>query len=58
MSTLPLQEYGINLPTAPLAPHTLMASVIGLLLVFRTNSSYSRWYEARGHWGLAVNRLR
>mmetsp|Transcript_31267 Transcript_31267/g.88657 ORF Transcript_31267/g.88657 Transcript_31267/m.88657 type:complete len:415 (+) Transcript_31267:226-1470(+) len=54
----PLLQMGITLPTAPLAPHTLMASVIGLLLVFRTNSSYSRWYEARGLWGLAVNRLR
>eukprot|EP00192_Tetraselmis_astigmatica_P012318 CAMPEP_0117661062 /NCGR_PEP_ID=MMETSP0804-20121206/7342_1 /TAXON_ID=1074897 /ORGANISM="Tetraselmis astigmatica, Strain CCMP880" /LENGTH=408 /DNA_ID=CAMNT_0005467915 /DNA_START=159 /DNA_END=1385 /DNA_ORIENTATION=- len=51
-------QYGLNLPTVPLAPHTLMAATIGLLLVFRTNSSYSRWYEARGLWGLAVNRLR
>eukprot|EP00192_Tetraselmis_astigmatica_P011800 CAMPEP_0117673980 /NCGR_PEP_ID=MMETSP0804-20121206/14780_1 /TAXON_ID=1074897 /ORGANISM="Tetraselmis astigmatica, Strain CCMP880" /LENGTH=423 /DNA_ID=CAMNT_0005482791 /DNA_START=96 /DNA_END=1367 /DNA_ORIENTATION=+ len=54
----PLLQMGIALPIAPLAPFTLMSSVIGLLLVFRTNSSYSRWYEARGLWGLAVNRLR
>ncbi len=29
--------------------------MLGLLLVFRTNSSYDRWWEARRQWGQLVN---
>ncbi len=29
--------------------------MIGLLLAFRTNSSYDRWWEARTLWGAIVN---
>ena len=32
-----------------------MSVVLGLLLVFRTNSSYERWWEARKLWGKLVN---
>jgi ion channel-forming bestrophin family protein len=32
--------------------------VIGLLLVFRTNSAYERWWEGRKLWGQLVNDLR
>jgi len=31
--------------------HTLLSFVISLLLVFRTNSAYDRWYEGRRLWG-------
>eukprot|EP00208_Stichococcus_sp_RCC1054_P004130 CAMPEP_0206135050 /NCGR_PEP_ID=MMETSP1473-20131121/412_1 /ASSEMBLY_ACC=CAM_ASM_001109 /TAXON_ID=1461547 /ORGANISM="Stichococcus sp, Strain RCC1054" /LENGTH=473 /DNA_ID=CAMNT_0053526755 /DNA_START=327 /DNA_END=1748 /DNA_ORIENTATION=- len=31
---------------------------LSLLLVFRTNSSYARWAEARAIWGSVVNRSR
>ena len=31
---------------------------LSLLLVFRTNSSYSRWEEARKAWGQLANRAR
>ena len=34
----------------PAAPHTLMMSVLGLLLVFRTNSAYARFNEGRKVW--------
>ncbi len=34
------------------------SAVIGLLLVFRTNSAYDRWWEARKLWGSLVNDLR
>mmetsp|Transcript_18156 Transcript_18156/g.37172 ORF Transcript_18156/g.37172 Transcript_18156/m.37172 type:complete len:494 (-) Transcript_18156:176-1657(-) len=34
----------------PFVAHTLLGSFLGLLLVFRTNSSYSRFEEARGYW--------
>lgn len=33
--------------TLPLAPFTLSSPSLGLLLVFRTNTSYQRWDEAR-----------
>ena len=39
-------------------PMSLTSSILGLLLVFRTNSSYSRWLDARKSWGLLVNRSR
>ncbi|DBA68356.1 TPA: hypothetical protein ACH3X2_013665 [Trebouxia sp. C0005] len=29
----------------------LTSFAVGLLIVFRTNSSYARWWEARTHWG-------
>ena len=39
-------------------PMTLVAvpgTVIGLLLAFKTNSCYGRWWEARTIWGAIVN---
>lgn len=40
-----------NLPTM----HSLLGVVIGLLLVFRTNTAYDRWWEGRKLWGALVN---
>jgi predicted membrane chloride channel (bestrophin family) len=42
----------------PMAPFTLSSASLGLLLVFRTNTGYSRWDEARKAWGLNINRTR
>lgn len=42
----------------PIGPFSLSSSALGLLLVFRTNSSYSRWWEARGCWGKIINHSR
>mmetsp|Transcript_37708 Transcript_37708/g.78253 ORF Transcript_37708/g.78253 Transcript_37708/m.78253 type:complete len:442 (+) Transcript_37708:65-1390(+) len=42
----------------PMAPINLAASSLGLLLVFRTNTSYGRWDEARKNWGSNINRTR
>jgi putative membrane protein len=42
----------------PLTPFTLVSPSLGLLLVFRTNSSYGRWDEARKFWGLNINHTR
>ena len=33
----------------------LLGLVLGLLLVFRTNTAYDRWWEARKLWGALVN---
>jgi putative membrane protein len=38
--------------------HSLLGFVIGLLLVFRTNSAYDRWWEGRKQWGALVNNCR
>lgn len=38
--------------------HSLLGFVISLLLVFRTNSAYDRWWEARKLWGALVNNSR
>ena len=38
--------------------HTLIGFVMGLLLVFRTNTAYDRWWEGRKQWGALVNNTR
>ena len=35
--------------------HSLLGFVIGLFLVFRTNTAYERWWEGRKQWGSLVN---
>lgn len=35
--------------------HTMVGFVLSLLLVFRTNSAYDRWWEGRKLWGQLVN---
>jgi len=39
-------------------PHTLLGSALGLLLVFRTNAAYDRFWEARKQWGLVTSECR
>ena len=38
--------------------HSLLGFVIGLLLVFRTNTAYDRWWEGRKVLGALVNTAR
>lgn len=35
----------------PAELHTMLTLVLGCLLVFRTNTAYSRWWDARTQWG-------
>ena len=42
----------------PALPFTIGMPVLSLLLVFRTNTAYSRWNEARTLWGGVVNHCR
>lgn len=37
---------------------TLLGFVISMLLVFRTNTAYDRWWEGRKQWGALVNNSR
>ena len=38
--------------------HTLLGFAISMLLVFRTNTAYDRWWEGRRLWGALVNNSR
>ncbi len=38
--------------------HSLLGFVISMLLVFRTNTAYDRWWEGRKLWGALVNNSR
>lgn len=54
------QRFSSWVPTLQIAstPFTLIAPVLAFLLVFRTNSSYQRFDEARKAWGSNTNRCR
>src|SRR3954467_1926460 len=41
-----------------IAMHSLLGIVLGLFLVFRTNTAYDRWWEGRRLWGGLVNSAR
>lgn len=41
-----------------IAMHSLLGIVLGLFLVFRTNTAYDRWWEGRKLWGAMVNSTR
>ena len=38
--------------------HSLLGFVLSMLLVFRTNTAYDRWWEGRKLWGSLVNNSR
>ncbi len=38
--------------------HSLLGFVISMLLVFRTNTAYDRWWEGRKAWGALTNNSR
>jgi ion channel-forming bestrophin family protein len=55
-----IEIYWLKIPeTSPLKQfttfHTLLGFVISMLLVFRTNTAYDRWWEGRRQWGTLVN---
>ena len=43
---------------ALMSVYSLIGFVISLLLVFRTNTGYERWWEGRKQWGAMVNNTR
>ncbi|NBD07387.1 MULTISPECIES: bestrophin family protein [Corallococcus] len=44
--------------SVPALPVSLLAAALGVLLAFRNNSAYERWWEARTLWGGLVNSSR
>src|ERR1044071_9180268 len=51
---LPDNSFVKNIPTM----HNLLGFAISMLLVFRTNTAYDRWWEGRKLWGSLVNNSR
>jgi len=49
---------GWHIPSLDPTGHTILALALSLLIVFRTNSSNNRYWEARSHWGMIVNSSR
>jgi ion channel-forming bestrophin family protein len=47
-----------SLPDIPLALPAFLGTAISLLLSFKLNQSYDRWWEARKIWGSIVNESR
>src|SRR4051794_18824993 len=45
-------------PMLPTTVHVLIGTALGMLLVFRTNSSYDRFWEGRRMWGNIINESR
>lgn len=49
---------GIEVLESLLSVYSIVGFVISLLLVFRTNTAYDRWWEGRKKWGALVNDTR
>lgn len=52
-----IDQYVVDVSISPIA-HQLVGTAVGLLLVFRTNSSYDRFWEGRRMWGNIINESR
>ena len=48
-------QFHLEIYNFPITIVAVLGTVIGLILAFRTNSSYDRWWEARKLWGSIVN---
>lgn len=47
--------YGFPGVSIPIAIPAILGTIISLLLAFRSNQAYDRWWEARTLWGSIVN---
>jgi putative membrane protein len=50
--------YLFPLAVLPIGPFEYGGLIMGLILVFRINAGYDRWWEARKLWGNVVNKSR
>jgi putative membrane protein len=53
--TFSLIKFSNLLPEMPLSIPALLGTAISILLSFKMNQSYDRWWEARKVWGAIVN---
>ncbi len=57
-SRLRLSRFALGMARLKELPLALYGSAIGVIVGFRNNSAYSRWWEARTLWGQIVNNSR
>lgn len=57
IATLLLHRAG-HVRDVPAMVHAVLVTVLGLILAFRTNTAYDRFWEGRRAWGLITNRTR
>lgn len=53
--TMLYSNFHITRISIPIAVPTILGTVISLLLAFKSNQAYDRWWEARTLWGAIVN---
>ncbi len=53
--TVLVQTYDLTHISIPLSVPAILGTVLSLLLGFRSNQAYDRWWEARHIWGAVVN---
>ena len=53
-----LDRFGYPLPPLDQLGHTVLGTALSLLIVFRTNTAYARFWEARTLWGGIINASR
>ncbi|SKB60175.1 bestrophin family protein [Dyadobacter psychrophilus] len=49
------KNFNITEISIPMTVPTVLGTIISLLLAFRSNQAYDRWWEARQIWGAVVN---
>jgi ion channel-forming bestrophin family protein len=57
LAYLEIEVYQLDFKSTP-ALHSILGFVLSILLVFRTNTAYDRWWEGRRLWGGLVNNSR
>lgn len=50
-----LQPAGYALPALDQLGHTVLGIAMSMLIVFRTNTSYNRYWDGRTYWGALIN---
>jgi len=58
VASLELQVFNIHTFVFSTSVFSLLGIVLSILLVFRTNTAYDRWWEGRQQWGALVNHCR
>ncbi|SMC78780.1 bestrophin family protein [Pedobacter africanus] len=53
--TVLYNNFHVTRISIPIAVPTILGTVISLLLAFKSNQAYDRWWEARTIWGAIVN---
>ena len=52
------RQHSLRYITIPEVALSILGAALGILLAFRTNAAYARWWEARTLWGAMVNQSR